>query len=130
MPRRSGGHLLRRPPADLAAGVEDFRTAGAEEFHLSSNDGTLGIRGFVTDLLASHPAPRISSAAVPNRCCTRVATQAGGPRHPVPRLAGNTDGVRVGICFSLRDDGENARGDDYKRVCVDGPIFDAAKLCW
>jgi len=21
-------------------------------------------------------------------------------------------------------------GDDYKRVCIDGPCFDAAKLVW
>src|SRR5439155_2098202 len=37
--------------ADLAAGVDDFRAAGAE-VHLASDDGSLGFKGFVTDLLA------------------------------------------------------------------------------
>src|SRR5262249_2103799 len=36
--------------ADLAAGVDDFRAAGAE-VHLASDDGSLGYRGFVTQLL-------------------------------------------------------------------------------
>src|SRR5579859_5203095 len=36
--------------ADLAAGVEDFRAAGAE-VHLASDDGGLGYHGFVTALL-------------------------------------------------------------------------------
>src|SRR5206468_6961002 len=42
--------------ANLAAGVEDFRAAGAT-VHLASNDGSLGHHGFVTDLLAQHAAP-------------------------------------------------------------------------
>ena len=36
---------------DLAAGVDDFRRAGAN-VHLASNDGSIGHHGFVTDLLA------------------------------------------------------------------------------
>ena len=42
--------------ADLAAGVEDFRAAGAE-VHLASDDGSLGFHGYVTQLLEQHPAP-------------------------------------------------------------------------
>src|SRR6516164_6350353 len=38
--------------ADLAAGVEDFQSAGAC-VHLSSDDGTIGFHGFVTQLLES-----------------------------------------------------------------------------
>src|SRR5262249_59485608 len=36
--------------ADLAAGVDDFRAAGVE-VHLASDDGSLGFKGFVTQLL-------------------------------------------------------------------------------
>src|SRR5437588_104510 len=43
--------------ADLAAGVEDFRAAGAE-VHLASDDGSLGFRGFVTQLLERHEPPQ------------------------------------------------------------------------
>ena len=43
--------------ADLAAGGDDFRQAGAE-VHLASDDGSLGFHGFVTQSLErQHPFP-------------------------------------------------------------------------
>src|SRR5262245_8943235 len=42
---------------DLAAGVDDFRRAGAA-VHLASDDGSLEFRGFVTQLLAKHGPPQ------------------------------------------------------------------------
>ena len=36
----------------------------------------------------------------------------------------------VGICFSCVTPVKTLQGWDYKRVCVDGPCFDAAKLVW
>src|SRR5439155_9322696 len=42
--------------ADLAAGVEDFRAAGAN-VHLASDDGSVGFHGFVTQLLEQQTPP-------------------------------------------------------------------------
>ncbi len=42
--------------ADLAAGVEDFQQAGAA-VHLASDDGSLGFKGYVTQLLEQHARP-------------------------------------------------------------------------
>src|SRR5207253_3924494 len=39
--------------AALAAGVEDFQAAGAEVY-VATDDGTLGQRGFVTQMLQQH----------------------------------------------------------------------------
>ena len=37
----------------------------------------------------------------------------------------------VGICFSCVAKVQDAEdGEDYKRVCIDGPCFDAAQLVW
>jgi dihydroorotate dehydrogenase electron transfer subunit len=36
----------------------------------------------------------------------------------------------VGICFSCATPVKTGEGWDYKRVCVDGPVFDAATLHW
>jgi dihydroorotate dehydrogenase electron transfer subunit len=36
----------------------------------------------------------------------------------------------VGICFSCVTRVRTADGWDYRRVCVDGPVFDAAGLAW
>ena len=36
----------------------------------------------------------------------------------------------LGICFSCVTRVRTEQGWDYRRVCVDGPIFDAAALAW
>jgi dihydroorotate dehydrogenase electron transfer subunit len=121
--------------AALAAGVDDFRTAGFD-VRLASDDGTLGHHGLVTDLLRD----ALAETAGQNRlvvCC--------GPEPMMEAVAElcHTNAVRclvsletpmacgIGICFSCvakvrQPDG----GWDYKRTCVEGPIFDAAKIEW
>jgi dihydroorotate dehydrogenase electron transfer subunit len=115
--------------ADLAAGVEDFRTAGAT-VHLASDDGTLGFHGFVTQLLATHQPPQHLVGCGPEpmlRALAQLAGRWGVPCHlslETPMACG------VGICFSCVTRVRTAEGWDYRRVCVDGPIFDAACLPW
>jgi dihydroorotate dehydrogenase electron transfer subunit len=36
----------------------------------------------------------------------------------------------LGICFSCVTRVRTEGGWDYRRVCVDGPVFDAACLAW
>jgi dihydroorotate dehydrogenase electron transfer subunit len=117
--------------ADLAAGVEDFRAAGAT-VHLASDDGTLGFHGFVTQLLEAHGgtgvSPVIGCGPEPMlRALARLAERWGVPCHlslESPMACG------VGICFSCVTRVRTADGWDYRRVCVEGPIFDAACLAW
>jgi dihydroorotate dehydrogenase electron transfer subunit len=115
--------------ADLAAGVDDFRQAGAV-VHLASNDGSIGHHGFVTDLLAQHDAPQHLFGCGPEPMLHALASQAeqrGIPCHlslETPMACG------VGICFSCVTPVKTSDGWDYKRVCVDGPVFDANCLQW
>jgi dihydroorotate dehydrogenase electron transfer subunit len=115
--------------ADLAAGVDDFRAAGAI-VHLASDDGTLGFKGFVTQLLENHERPEHLVGCGPEpmlRALTTLAAQWQIPCHlslETPMACG------VGICFSCVIPIKTADGWDYRRVCVDGPIFDAATLAW
>jgi dihydroorotate dehydrogenase electron transfer subunit len=115
--------------ADLAAGVEDFQGAGAE-VHLASNDGSLGHHGFITDLVAQHPDAEHIFGCGPEPMLHALAEHArrrGVPCHlslETPMACG------VGICFSCVTKVETPAGWDYKRVCVDGPMFDARALCW
>jgi dihydroorotate dehydrogenase electron transfer subunit len=115
--------------AALAAGVEDFRTAGAE-VHLASDDGSLGFRGFVTQLLAQHQPPQHLVGCGPEpmlRALTDLARRWQVPCHlslETPMACG------VGICFSCVTRVRLNDGWDYRRVCVDGPIFDADSLAW
>ncbi len=115
--------------ADLAAGVDDFTAAGADA-HLASDDGSLGFKGFVTQLLERHTGPRHLVGCGPEpmmRALAALARRWGVPCHlslETPMACG------LGICFSCVTRVRTPDGWDYRRVCVDGPVFDAAGLDW
>ncbi|MBB3207505.1 dihydroorotate dehydrogenase electron transfer subunit [Rhodopirellula rubra] len=125
--------------SSLLAGVDDFRGAGFD-VTTCTDDGSEGRQALVPDVLAERldeikqqdPGERI-----------RVLTC--GPEIMMEKVAGvcidrgvdvqvsmeTPMACGIGICFSCvakvkQDDGSW----DYKRTCVDGPIFDAEQLCW
>lgn len=119
--------------ADLLAGVEDFYQAGAE-VHLATEDGSEGFHGRVTELVKQHgrepnppghlvgcgPEPMLHALADlakrwQVRCHLSLET---------PMACG------VGICFTCVTPVRTDSGWDYRRVCVDGPVFDAETLVW
>jgi dihydroorotate dehydrogenase electron transfer subunit len=121
--------------ADYLAGVDDFRAAGID-VRLSSDDGSVGRRGFVTELLREV----LDQTAAGERivmCC--------GPEpmmHAVAKLCEEHNtrclvsletpmACGIGICFSCVSRIRQPEGGwDYKRTCVEGPIFDAQKIEW
>lgn len=126
--------------ADLAAGVPDFEAAGFE-VRISTDDGTLGHHGLVTDLLRQvldesdveekGGVDRLVVCCGPEPMMEAVA-ELCGPRS-VPCLVSLETPMAcgIGICFSCvakvrQPDG----GWDYKRTCVEGPVFDAEKIVW
>jgi dihydroorotate dehydrogenase electron transfer subunit len=115
--------------ADLAAGVDDFQDAGAE-VHLASNDGSIGHHGFVTDLLAKHEAPQHLFGCGPEPMLHALARQAEERNIPCHLSLETPMACGVGICFSCVTPVKTDGGWDYKRVCVDGPVFDARCLQW
>jgi dihydroorotate dehydrogenase electron transfer subunit len=114
---------------DLAAGVDDFKAAGAA-VHLASDDGSVGFRGFVTQLLEQQGPPSHLVGCGPEpmlRALAALARRWGTPCHlslETPMACG------VGICFSCVTQVKAKGGWDYRRVCVDGPVFDASALWW
>ena len=139
--RRYGGRPARRMAervslfygvrtADLAAGVEDFRAAGAE-VHLASDDGSLGFHGFVTHLLERHtPPPDCFVGCGPEPMLHALAALAARRGTPCYVSLETPMACGVGVCFSCVTRVKTADGWDYRRVCVDGPVFDAAGLAW
>ncbi|MBM3995660.1 MAG: dihydroorotate dehydrogenase electron transfer subunit [Planctomycetes bacterium] len=115
--------------AAYAAGVDDFKAAGAD-VHLASNDGTIGHPGFITDLLAQHDAPQHLFGCGPEPMLHALAKQAGQRGIPCHLSLETPMACGVGICFSCVTPVKTDDGWDYKRVCVDGPVFDAACLQW
>ena len=121
----------------LLAGLDDFRSAEFE-MTLCTDDGSIGQQRLVPDVLSDR------LAAVPSGESVRVVTC--GPEIMMEKVAevcaaANVDcqvsmetpmACGIGICFScvaqIRQDGPEEW--DYKRTCVEGPIFDAEKICW
>lgn len=115
--------------AELAAGVDDFRAAGAA-VHLASNDGSLGFCGVVTDLLKSHSRPDRLIGCGPEPMLRALACLAEERNIPCDVSLETPMACGLGICFSCVTKVKTANGWDYKRVCVDGPVFDSACLNW
>jgi dihydroorotate dehydrogenase electron transfer subunit len=121
--------------ADLAAGVPDFRAAGID-LQLSSNDGSVGHHGLVTDLLRrllgeSGEEDRLVVCCGPEPMMHAVSEicRATGTRCLVSLETPMACGI--GICFSCVTKVHQPDGSwDWKRTCVEGPIFDAAKIEW
>lgn len=123
--------------ASLLAGVDDFEAAGFATT-LCTDDGSAGVQKLVPDVLAErlaelHPdeqvrvvtcGPEIMMEKIAERCeAQSIDCQVS---METPMACG------IGICFScvaqVRQDGPQPW--DYKRTCVEGPIFDADKICW
>jgi dihydroorotate dehydrogenase electron transfer subunit len=122
---------------ELVSCVDDYISAGVD-VRISTDDGTEGRPGLVTDdlreLLVSTaggqegrhifccgPEPMMEATA-------GVAREFDVPCHvslETPMACG------VGICFSCVARVRQPDGSwDYKRTCVDGPIFDAPAIVW
>ncbi len=115
--------------ADLAAGVDDFRAAGAA-VHLASDDGSLGFRGFVTQLLEQQGPPRHLIGCGPEPMMNALAALARRWNVPCHLSLETPMACGVGVCFSCVTRVRMEGGWDYRRVCVEGPVFDAAQLVW
>lgn len=123
--------------ADLLAGIEDFREAGID-VHISSDDGSVGRHGLVTDLLAELiRETRNEFGSVRIACCgpekmmEAVAHLAAEQDVPCEVSLETPMACGIGICFSCVVKVRQSDGSwDYKRTCVEGPIFPAAKIVW
>jgi dihydroorotate dehydrogenase electron transfer subunit len=121
--------------ADYLAGVDDFRRLGVE-VHLSTDDGTQGHHGFVTDVLGKlleQPSARSRQIVCcgPERMMTAVAEIAHRFAAPCQVSLETPMACGIGICFTCVAKVKQADGSwDYKRTCVEGPVFNAEKIIW
>ena len=117
---------------EYIAGIDAFHQEGID-LQIATDDGSAGHHGYVTDLLK----PLLSEAEPPAvvYCC--------GPEPMMHAVAKLTEATKIptwvslespmacgfGACFSCvtrirQDDGTW----DYRRVCVEGPVFPADKV--
>jgi len=117
--------------------LDDFRAAGCE-VHLATLDGSAGLAGTVVDLLDHLAATgRLDTTGVhvatcgPEPMMAAVASWTAARQIPCTVSLETPMACGIGICFScvapIRDP---AGGWDYRRTCVEGPVFDAAAVVW
>jgi dihydroorotate dehydrogenase electron transfer subunit len=115
--------------ASLAAGAEDFRAAGVE-VRLASDDGSVGYHGYVTQLLARDGPPAHLVGCGPEPMLSALAGLARRWGVSCQVSLETPMACGLGVCFSCVARVKTAQGWDYRRVCVEGPVFDAACVEW
>ena len=116
--------------------VEEFEKLGVE-VRVATEDGSLGQRGVVVDLLLGYLESRDNSLASSTHCF------ACGPDtmlREVSKITGEKSiscqislearmACAVGACLGCVVRAK-AGGDVYKKVCKDGPVFDSNEIIW
>jgi dihydroorotate dehydrogenase electron transfer subunit len=129
--------------ADYFAGLEDFERLGID-LRLATDDGTRGHHGLVTDLVrqvlaesAQRPAAERPAAHARIACCgpepmmQAVAQIAADANVPCEVSLETPMACGIGICFTCVAKIRQPDGAwDYKRTCVEGPVFAAENIVW
>lgn len=122
--------------AGMFACTDDFRKAGCD-VHLATLDGSAGTKGTVVDLLDERFQAGIDPAATRIACCgpepmmEAVAGWAASRGMPCEVSLETPMACGIGICFTCVAKIRDADGGwDYRRMCVEGPVFDAARVAW
>lgn len=142
LPARGSGYASRvvmiygARSRDLLAGVDAFRATGME-LVLCSDDGSIGRTGRVPEVLGEilDRSDDIGRARIvtcgPEMMMQKVATLAQQRDIPCEVSLETPMACGIGICFTcVARVRQGESGWDYKRTCVEGPIFDAAEIVW
>jgi NAD(P)H-flavin reductase/16S rRNA G966 N2-methylase RsmD len=117
---------------------KEFAEIGTKEVRVSTDDGSLGEKGPVTDMLEkdieSDSLPRSDIhiyACGPPKMIRSVSDLADKYQIPCQVLLEERMACGIGACFSCTCNirGENGK-EEKKRVCIDGPVFDAKEIIW
>ena len=102
---------------------EEFAALGLE-IRVATEDGSLGTRGFVTDVLAELPDCRYVLACGPTAMLKAV--------HGLPQVTGGQFSfeARMGCGFGACVGCTIQTKKGLRRVCKDGPIFHKEDIVW
>ena len=116
-------------------------TPGGKEpgrIHLCTEDGTAGFRGRVTEAvlerlrgLSPESVSRISILACgPREMLQEIAAAAGERGVPTQVALENHMACGFGVCWGCVVAVRENEGTAYRRVCREGPVFDAREVVW
>lgn len=116
---------------DRLVGTKDLTSLGVQ-VRVATDDGSEGHAGLVTELVAEHlgsAPPQQMYAVGPDAMLGKVVELALAHQVPCQVSLESRMACGVGACLGcvvrVRSTGDEPR---YKRVCVDGPVFDAREV--
>jgi dihydroorotate dehydrogenase electron transfer subunit len=111
--------------------LDEFRKASTEVF-VSSDDGSIGERGFVTDLLQKYLKEfeyDMIYTCGPTVMMKKIAAIATEENIPCQVSLEQRMGCGIGACLACACKTRAEKGDwEYSRVCSDGPVFWADRV--
>lgn len=120
---------------EYLAGVESFQKAGAA-VHIATEDGSIGPPQRVTNVLESllKDEPDLKKTRIvccgPEPMMEAVARMAKAYQVQCQVSLETPMACGIGICFTCVAKVGCTDDWDYKRTCVEGPIFDAGEIVW
>ena len=113
---------------DLVILQEDFKNAGAE-LYMTTDDGSAGIHGFVTDVLKEkiNEADEICACG-PLPMLRNVAKLAKNFNKPCYVSLEERMGCGVGACLVCACKVKRNQTEEYLHVCKDGPVFNSEEV--
>lgn len=106
--------------------LTDELKSKSKELHIATDDGSLGYKGFVTDLMRSKLdviKPDAIIACGPEIMYKSLARVTADCDIPIYISLEQRMGCGIGACLVCNCKIRTKDGDKYKRVCVDGPVF-------
>ncbi len=119
----------------LLGGEDDFRQVGVD-LRISTDDGSAGHHGLVTDVLRNvldedSEQSRCIVCCGPEPMMEAVAHLAQEYDVPTQVSLETPMACGIGICFSCVAMVRDESGEyDYRRTCVEGPVFSAERIRW
>ena len=120
--------------AEYLAGVEQFRAAGID-VRIATEDGSIGpprrVTALLEELLDAEQSKSLRIVCCgPEPMMEAVANIASARKIDCQVSLETPMACGIGICFTCVAKVGTADDWDYKRTCVEGPVFDAGDIQW
>lgn len=110
--------------------VDEFESIGAKVF-ISTDDGNVGLKGTVVDLLEENKTTGdIIYACGPKPMLMAVSSWAANHHIETELSLEEKMGCGIGACVGCVVKIKEGNGWKYKKVCQDGPVFKGKEVVW
>jgi dihydroorotate dehydrogenase electron transfer subunit len=103
------------------------------EWRCSTDDGSFGFAGLVTDLAArelTKEKPAMIYACGPDPMMKALASLAAKHRVPAEFSLESIMGCGIGACWGCVHRIKNEAGDGWVKICEEGPVFPGERIRW